>query len=217
MMLLLAGPHVHDLFLEMGDQKTATRVYEYFAQQVLSAEREQEWIQETTRRSRMPVELVEVLRPEGCSDHASQVQGVAWAFKALVAGLPGGLLGSSRLYEALVDLSQHRHSWGVGRSSARVQGIGLAIVALTSPLQRNLLCGVMGLCTSLVAGPGETEGANRHRLDGLIQGWEPVLRGQTGRTTDAFSAVEREIEGQRVAGMLIDNWRGVSRQMQSVY
>ncbi|PLN74698.1 hypothetical protein BDW42DRAFT_189646 [Aspergillus taichungensis] len=215
LILLLAGPHVHDLFLEMGDQKTAIRVYEYFARQVLSAEREQDRIQETTRRSQMPVELVEVLRPDGTSDHASQVQGVAWAFKALVAGLPGGLLGSSRLYETLVDLSQHRHSSGVGRSSARVQGIGLAILALTSPLQRNLLCGVMGLCSSLVAGRSETEGAIRHRLDSLIQAWEPVLRGRTGRTADAFSAVEREIEGQRVVGMLIDNWRRVSRQLCS--
>lgn len=204
---------MHDLFWERGDQKTATRVYEYFARQVRSAEREQDLIQETTRRSQMPVELEEVLRPDGSSNHASQVQGVAWAFKTLVAGLPGGLLGSSRLYEALVDLSHHRHSSGVERSSARVQGIGLAIIALTSPLQRNLLCGVIGLCTSLVAGDGETEGAIRHRLDGLIQAWEPVLRGQTGRTADAFAAVETEIEGQRVAGMLIDNWRRINRQL----
>ncbi|PWY67214.1 hypothetical protein BO70DRAFT_301279 [Aspergillus heteromorphus CBS 117.55] len=237
------APTVRNVFVDSGNPRIATRTYDYFANQVLSAEREQDRIQMTVGSSAMPPDVVNPLHRDADGGETIQVQSVAWAFKALLAGLPGGILGSDRLYRALVQICHghfaaeqvERRSSCLGGFSPRgyikVKAIGLAILALSDSLRLNLICGVFGLGALLLHETQrlvelERQGfrgsvcrasvgsglLNVDRLSGVLG---PLLtdRGEN-ESEDTFRAIEREIEGQRVAGMLVDSWRGVSRQLR---
>ncbi|THC89887.1 hypothetical protein EYZ11_010656 [Aspergillus tanneri] len=225
-------PNVRNLFLDPGDMKIAARTYRYFADQVLSAEKEQDRIEMTLRSSEMPVDLVNIISQEAPSPSSAQVLGVAWVFKALLAGLPGGILGSSQLHRALVDIYYKHTSGSIGRrrssdgvsaqSSAQATAIGLAVLALTRPMQYNLICAVFGLSVHLL---GETRRAVDLE-DGGVAGvltaeslgrvLGPLLSDEEReREPDTFRAIEQEIESQRVAVMLIEGWpraRGLGDQ-----
>ncbi|KAA8652660.1 uncharacterized protein ATNIH1004_001565 [Aspergillus tanneri] len=219
--LKVFGPNVRNLFLDPGDMKIAARTYRYFADQVLSAEKEQDRIEMTLRSSEMPVDLVNIISQEAPSPSSAQVLGVAWVFKALLAGLPGGILGSSQLHRALVDIYYKHTSGSIGRrrssdgvsaqSSAQATAIGLAVLALTRPMQYNLICAVFGLSVHLL---GETRRAVDLE-DGGVAGvltaeslgrvLGPLLSDEEReREPDTFRAIEQEIESQRVAVMLIE-------------
>lgn len=228
---------MRNLFHDAGDLKTAARTYDYFARQVLSAEKEQDRIELTLRGSEMPVDLVEALNQEAPGQNASQVLGVAWAFKALLAGLPGGILGSPELHCVLVDI-YYKHVGGmVGQESckdynrsmpgrgAKFTAIGLAILALTGPLQYNLICAVFGLSALLLQETersvelekqelrgGDTSALMSAESLGRILG--PLLTDDPKDERDMFRAIELEIESQRVAVMLVDGWMEVSRRLR---
>ncbi|KAL4901585.1 hypothetical protein BDW74DRAFT_181593 [Aspergillus multicolor] len=231
---------VQTLFVDSGDFETATQIYHYFAQHVLSAEKEKSKIHMTMRHSKMPEFLDDISRSD--ETQISHVLGVGSAFKALLAGLPGGILGSVLLYRTLVNIYHGRiSSQSVQRTGsclaglsaedyAKVRAISLAIVALTSSMQLNLICGVFGLCSLLIH---ETErileierrqrrvsrrvisNADRLSLDRFAATFAPLLV-KTGLSDDthAFQAIHEEIESQRVVTLLIKNWRSVSRQLR---
>lgn len=185
----------------------------------------------------MPIDLVEVLNQEAPAQNASQVLGVAWAFKALLSGLPGGILGSTELHCVLVDI-YYKHVGGIiGRESchddrllpgrgAKSTAIGLAILALTRPLQYNLICAVFGLCALLLhemarsvqlekrdVGSGDASTVMTPESLGRILG--PLLtEAEPKEDQDMFRAIELEIESQRVAVMLVDGWVDVSRRLR---
>ncbi|KAL2830057.1 hypothetical protein BDW59DRAFT_29918 [Aspergillus cavernicola] len=238
------APAVQNLFVDPGDLETVTQTYDYFAEHVLSAEKEKSTIHMTMRSSRMPRFLDEVAVPGMETRSPAQVLSIAFAFKALLAGLPGGILGSVQLYRILVNICYGRVSQGpvqrtgsclAGLSSedyAKVRAMSLAILALTSSMQLNLICGVFGLCSLLLHETERmfelerrmhrssnrrpiTSSADKLSADRLAATLGPLLA-ETGRgsSPDTFRAIQQEIESQRVAALLVGNWRSVSRQLR---
>lgn len=238
---LLATP-VQNLFVEPGDHDTATQTYYHFADQVLSAEKEKSKIHMTMRSSKMPAFLDDLSLPD-MEDRDSQVQSVAFTFRALLAGIPGGILGSMELYRVLVSICHGRlSSRSVQRTGsclaglsaydyAKVRAMSLAILALTESMQLNLICGVFGLCSLLLH---ETErmseierrqhrrtnrrsamGTDKLSLDRIAATLGPLLTDtRESDSPDTFNAIQEEIESQRVVALLIENWRSVSRQLR---
>ncbi|RAK88751.1 hypothetical protein BO79DRAFT_194360 [Aspergillus costaricaensis CBS 115574] len=238
------APTVRNVFVDAGDPKLAARTYDYYANQVHSVEKQQDKIQMTVASGTIPADVVDPLNRDGDSGDAIQVLSVAWAFKALLSGLPGGILGSGRLYRVLVQICQgHLTSEPVERRRSclggvsprgyvKVKAMSLAILALSDSMQLNLICGVFGLSALLLH---ETQrlmelerqgfrgsvcrasiGSGLLNLDRLSGVLAPLLTEGEGEENpeDAFRAIQREIESQRVAAMLIGNWRGVSRQLR---
>ncbi|KAL5366087.1 hypothetical protein BJX96DRAFT_180412 [Aspergillus floccosus] len=233
------APTVRNLFVDAGDLKVAARTYAYFADQVASAEKYQEKIELTVRSDRIPMELVQVLEREAPRRNSSHVLGVAWAFKALLAGLPGGILGSEQLYQVLVNISYGRLSEGnvpvrsglrgfSPSSYVKIKAIALAFLALSNALQLSLICAVFGLCAVLlhesqrhvsqqgIAGSIRANlGAGFLSVERLGGVFGPLLTGSADEGDHGLADhCGREVESQRVAEMLVQNWREVSRQLR---
>ncbi|KAL4968928.1 uncharacterized protein BDV14DRAFT_132776 [Aspergillus stella-maris] len=236
-------PPVPGLFIDPGDLDAATQTYHYFADQVLSAEREKARIHMTLRSSRMP-KFLDNASEADMETHNSQVLGTAFAFRALLEGLPGGILGSMQLYRVLVNICHGRVSSRsvqqtgsclaglTAEDYAKVRAIGLAMLALTTSMQLNLMCGVFGLCSLLLHETrrmSELErrlprrsnrrpsvnNTGRLSLDRLAATLGPLLaETDQGDSPDTYHAIQEEIESQRVATLLIENWRSVSRQLR---
>ncbi|KAL4930876.1 uncharacterized protein BDV17DRAFT_27630 [Aspergillus undulatus] len=235
-----AVPPVQGLFVDPGDLDAATQTYHYFADQVLSAEKDRAKIHMTMRSSRMPKFLDEAYEPD-VETQSSQVLGIAFTFRALLEGLPGGILGSVQLYRVLINICHGRvSSRSVQRTGsclaglsaedyAKVRAIGLAMLALTSSMQLNLLCAVFGLCSLLLHETrrmSELErrqhrrsprrpGADKLSLDRLAATLGPLLaETEQGDSPDTYHAIQEEIESQRVVALLIEHWRSISRQLR---
>ncbi|KAE8408096.1 hypothetical protein BDV37DRAFT_268838 [Aspergillus pseudonomiae] len=232
-----------EVFCNEGDLKMAARIYDYFAKQVLSAENVRDRIETTVRRGELPIDLIGMFDHGASRKFSSQVLSVGWVFKALLAGLPGGILGSARLYRVLVNIcygriAERNESNGDGGGGlsppghTKLQAIGLAVLALTTPMQLNLICAFFGLCAMLQyeterAGVVDELGGDAGR-SGLTFGLSSVERlghvlgplltpdggdgGDGGQ--DTFRAIEREIENQRVMTMLISSWGSINQQLR---
>lgn len=148
------------------------------------------------------------------------VLSVGWTLKALLAGLAGGILGSARLYAALKAIY-----FAETLPPARVRLITLAIVALTSEMQCALICAVFGLLTGLLQEPESSQDheqtgnslrpvASLTDSDRLARVFGPLLIGMKDGDRAAQLKVEQEVEEQRVAGLLLEHWGGVSRQLR---
>lgn len=236
------APTVRNVFFDPGDAKRAGRLYDYFADQVLAAEKENDPIEMTMRSSKMPSEL-EALHLGRPAKNWTQVHNAASVFKALLAGLPGGILGSPELYRVLVEVYYARSSecdlqWTescVGGAQvvdfAKVQAMAHAMVALTTDMQLELMCAVFGECALLLYETERMTAAEQQgqrsrvptsylsglmTLDRLARVFGPLLLGETATEGDgdSFRQVETEIERERVASMVIGQWRQVSRQLR---
>lgn len=203
-----AGPGASELFVEPGDIKAATTLYDSFASQVLSAEKDESKIALTMRVIAMPHSETD--------DPAGTVLSVGWALKALLAGLPNGILGSVRLFETLNSI-YHVEIY----VAIRVRFVTLAIIALTSEMQCALICAVFGMLTSLLEQePSESGKAVRRvasltEADRLARVFAPLLLGaRNDGEPGGQNQVEQEVQEQRVAGMLLQHWRSVSQQMR---
>lgn len=77
------------------------------------------------------------------------VHDVASAFKRFISGLPGGILGSLRLFDALISIQTQLHTdpevTRTKQSKVRARLIALAIFTLKSQYRRELICAVFGL------------------------------------------------------------------------
>jgi hypothetical protein len=230
--LTLAAKTRH-VFFDSGDLRVAVRVYDHFANQVLAAERSKDKVDITLRGSELPREALG-------SESDAFLRGrfhalsVACVFKQLLAGLPGGILGSVRLYRTLADICEREFpEREVGRSESRLAGISsaastrikviaLAMLALTSDMQLELICAVFGLCALLIHETERLTEIHRHRKGGRSQSVSLtglVDRERLGRVfgpllTGFEEDEEREDETARVTKMMIENWRGVSRQLK---
>lgn len=219
----------------------ATNIYDHFANQVLSAEKENDTIQMTMRGSDMPPDLIVLNRSSRAKD-TSQVQAVACVFKSLLAGLPGGVLGSVTLYNALVGISRRPFSeseFNDGKSylggltpasSAKVHAITLAVLAMTSEMQLELICAVFGLCTVLLYETkrvtefqrlaGSTQNHRPVPLSGLLDlnrlshFFGPVLIDPENELQASSTGSAKKAECETVTRMLIENWRNVSRLLK---
>lgn len=204
-------------------------MYNEFADHVLSAEKTKGKITRTMRVIAMPESEVEATPRRALI--------VAWTLKALLEGLPGGILGSTRLYEALRSIY-----FSETDTSPRVRLISLAIIALTSEMQCALICAIFGLLTGILQDLEHLEqqelSGNAFRpvasvtdADQLARVFGPLLvgtsdgdsrqgkvdkgdMGDMGDKLNKVDKVEREVEEQRVAGLLLKHWCGVSRKMR---
>lgn len=169
------------------------------------------------------------------------VLSVGWTFKALLAGLPGGILGSAELFTTLQAIF---HLEGIDEfedsRQFRAQFITFAIVGLTSEMQCALICAVFGFLSGLlhadvikavVAGSPLREAATDSKAD-LAGVFGPLLTGTrtaTGSGTGASkprrdgkdvqakesSEMEREREEVRVAWMLIELWPEIHDELRA--
>ncbi|KAJ5177752.1 Rho GTPase activation protein [Penicillium coprophilum] len=218
------GLDTPEIFIHSGDLKAAIRLYDHFASQVLEAEKDESKISLTMRVVAMPQ-----LR-----DDSAPVLSVAWALKAVLAGLPNGILGSVRLYQTLRSMYYHSipdkcyHlrvpdciSEASPTTAARVQLMCLALIALATEMQRDLICAIFGLLSLLVnpdivqEQPGmelrdPVASPNFHEL---VRVFGPLLLGS--RQDRDGTEVEQEIDDQRVAGLMLNNWHFVHRQLRS--
>lgn len=212
---------------------TAKAVYDYFAEQVLSAEREKDSrIQMTMRRASMPFELgrqkAGKVEDKGRYSEArqGQVQAVGTVFQWLLGGLPGGILGSGTLYRALVGISKRRFSrtefaengrsylQGVTQAEfKRVQAMALAILGLTSEMHVELICAVFGVCRVMMY---ETERRIRMGKRGFLN--EKRLVRWVGRvltdSSSSSSSSSEDSEMEQVTWMLMANWQDISRLLR---
>ncbi|KAG0649007.1 hypothetical protein D0Z07_4860 [Hyphodiscus hymeniophilus] len=87
------------------------------------------------------------------------VHDVASAFKKLISGLPGGILGSLPLFGAFISIQSQFHSspelTRTKQSKVRARLIALAISTLRSQYRRELICAVFGLL-SMIGRAAET-------------------------------------------------------------
>ncbi|KAJ5413064.1 hypothetical protein N7465_005369 [Penicillium sp. CMV-2018d] len=222
------GVDTPEIFIQSGDLKTATRLYDHFASQVLEAEKDESKISLTMRVVAMPQ-----LRKD-----SAPVLSVAWAFKAVLAGLPNGILGSVRLYQVLRAMYYHsipnqsNHlrvpdciAEASPTTAARVQLMCLALIALAPEMQRDLICAVFGLLSLLVntetnvpeqAGMELRDPVASPNFHELVRVFGPLLLGPRGQENSegASTEVQKEIDDQRVAGLLLNNWHFVHRQLR---
>lgn len=218
------GPNTDRLFTEPGDLKAAQRLYDHFAGQVLDAEKNEPKIMMNLRTICIP--------QWGGKSNPTETLSVGWTFRAFLMGLPGGILGSQRLYDALQDVQQASLTVPI-QNIPRVQLITFAIIALTTDVQRDLICAIFGLVTYLVEKSKElvlpeeppqpgTElrrVASLFSLEKLARVFGPMLLGghqqERGRAeeTDQDQA-RREMEMFLIAQLLIESWQDVNRQLR---
>ncbi|KAI0133078.1 hypothetical protein F4776DRAFT_139266 [Hypoxylon sp. NC0597] len=120
------------IFRVPGSVRISNMLYNYYC-----ADRGDNDISSTTRCPNLPLHIK-------CSPHD-----VASAFKRLLAGLPGGILGSLSLFDAFVAIHSQLHTdpelTKTKETKLRARLIALAIGTVKSQYQRELICAVFGL------------------------------------------------------------------------
>jgi hypothetical protein len=115
-----------------GSVRVVNALYDYYC-----ADQDGEEIATTTRCPVLPAHL-------NCGVHD-----VASTFKRLLAGLPGGILGSLALFDALVAIHSQLHGDAefnkTKETKLRARLIALAIGTVKSRYRRELICAVFGL------------------------------------------------------------------------
>ncbi|EEP80185.1 predicted protein [Uncinocarpus reesii 1704] len=231
-----ATPFIHR---EMGNHEQVNALYSYFAGQVLGAEKLKEKISKTMRPTDLPLEQINA-HGRGSNDYMHVISTV---LKHFFAEIPGGILGSMRLYHALERISANdfspinsRHDPGqkdylpdIPTSlAARVRMIVLAIIALTTDAQLELICAIFGLLAVTADESYVLREFHYHHLhpksecdrcEGLTdsiqlgEDFGHLLYGirEAGLTT--ASKMSLETRAADVTTMLIDLWKDISRQL----
>jgi hypothetical protein len=160
---------------------------------------------------------------------------VAWTFKHILAGIPGGILGPPRLYHTLVDIIHRQFpdepvvpQFGYNGalptlSPTRARVISLAILALTGDMQFDFICAIFGLCSLLDYETHQmldfyrTKNIPRINREGLltrdriVEVFAPLLCEET----KDVGPEDRGCEAYIVMDMMLDYWRTVSRQLHA--
>lgn len=154
------GLRTSGLYREIGDCITVSELYNYYAAQVLS-EKQKESIDWTIRTIELPIDSLSLAQAR----ESSFVHDVGTVFRCLLYGLPGGIIGSPRLFRVLQDIFTHDFLpvniyCDPGRkdyitdadplTSARHRLAALAIVAFSEDYQLELICSVIGLLSFTV-------------------------------------------------------------------
>ncbi|KAI1097018.1 hypothetical protein F5B19DRAFT_435512 [Rostrohypoxylon terebratum] len=120
------------IFRIPGSIRTVNTLYDYYC-----ADRDANEISATTRCPNLPTHIK-------CNPHD-----VASAFKKFLSGLPGGILGSLSLFDALVAIHSQFHAdpelTKTKETKLRARLIALAIGTVNSQYQREIICAVFGL------------------------------------------------------------------------
>ncbi|KAI1390900.1 uncharacterized protein F4822DRAFT_442141 [Hypoxylon trugodes] len=120
------------IFRVPGSVRVVDMLYNYYC-----TDKDAHNISTTTRCPNLPIHIK-------CCVHD-----VASAFKRFLAGLPGGILGSLSLFDALVSIHSQLHTdpelAKTKETKLRARLIALAIGTVKSQYQRELICAVFGL------------------------------------------------------------------------
>ena len=115
-----------------GSVRVVNALYDYYC-----AEGDPDEISSTTRCPSLPVHI------------KAGVDDVASAFKRLLSGLPGGILGSLPLFDTMVSIQSQLNGdpevTKTKQTKLRARLIALAIGSVRSQLRRELICAVFGL------------------------------------------------------------------------
>ncbi|KAF7933073.1 uncharacterized protein EAE97_008840 [Botrytis byssoidea] len=130
--LIQHAPTTRGVFRIPGSQHTINLIYEHYC-----SKGDQGHIAGTVRCPTLP-------------DHMEcDVHDVASAFKRFLSGIPGGILGSLPLFDALVSIQTHLRGdpemTRTKHSKVRARLIALSISTLRSTYRRELICAVLGL------------------------------------------------------------------------
>ncbi|KAE8555809.1 hypothetical protein EYB25_000507 [Talaromyces marneffei] len=235
--LVTHGPKARNIFEEPGDIVVAARIYDHLANRILVHE------DETTATDNITVRRSLNFSSEVFGVHSDDedflrgrfhVLAVAWAFKYLLMGIPGGILGAPRLYSTLIDISHQTFpdeanvlERGLNGalpevSPTKARAISLAILALTNDIQLDFICAIFGLCSFL---DHETRTMlDFYRLKNLppvnracllnrkriLLTFTPLLCEETKDITDD----DYGCEAFWVMSMMLDYWRVVSHQLR---
>ncbi|KAI1824750.1 hypothetical protein F4861DRAFT_530783 [Xylaria intraflava] len=141
------------IFRVSGSARAIDALYDYYC-----TDSNTDDVSRTTRCPTLPAHI-------RCNTHD-----VAGTFKRLLAGLPGGILGSLSLFDALVaihsQLQGDPESRRTKESRLRARLIALAIGTVKSQYQRELICAVFGLLCLVgrIAKNAPREDENGHPL-----------------------------------------------------
>ncbi|KAI0007731.1 hypothetical protein F4779DRAFT_492804 [Xylariaceae sp. FL0662B] len=120
------------IFRVPGSVRIVNTLYDYYC-----ADRDADDVSSTTRSPNLPNHI------------KYSVHDVASVFKKFLAGLPGGILGSLSLLDALVAIHSQLHGdpelTRTKETKLRARLIALAIGTVKSQYQRELICAVFGL------------------------------------------------------------------------
>ncbi|OTB07689.1 hypothetical protein M426DRAFT_266902 [Hypoxylon sp. CI-4A] len=138
------------IFRIPGSVRVVNNLYDYYC-----ADRDSDNVSTTTRCPNLPAHI------------KYNVHDVASAFKKFLSGLPGGILGSLSLFDALVAIHSQLHADPelnkTKETKLRARLIALAIGTVKSQYQRELICAVFGLLCFIGR---EAENAPREDEDG---------------------------------------------------
>ncbi|EFR04648.1 hypothetical protein MGYG_07653 [Nannizzia gypsea CBS 118893] len=139
------------------DESVVSALYSHYARQIVRAERSKDTITRTTRSIRLPSGYVyKCARTKG----DAHVQDISTVLRHFLCELPGGILRSSSLYQALVqihdksfleakelrDPGRKEYIKGIATPlAAKVRMVSLALLALTTDMQLEVICAIFGL------------------------------------------------------------------------
>ncbi|TDZ19169.1 putative Rho-GTPase-activating protein 6 [Colletotrichum orbiculare MAFF 240422] len=140
--LVQYGPDTRGIFRIPGSLRIINAIFDYYCHETAGEE-----INSTTRCPSLPAHL------------NAATHDVASVFKKFISVLPGGILGSLAVYDALVAVyAQYRREPELSRTKetkARARLIALAIETVESKFRRELVCAVFGLL-SVIGRAAET-------------------------------------------------------------
>lgn len=120
------GVDTGGVFRIPGSVRVVNALYDYYC-----TDGDADEITSTTRCPNLPAHI------------KARTHDVASTFKRLLSGIPGGILGSRSLFDALVSI--HSHLEGADNTELRAKLIALAIGSIGCQLRRELVCAVFGL------------------------------------------------------------------------
>lgn len=125
------APETRGIFRIPGSVRIVNELYEFYCAE------QAEDVASTVRSPNLPTHI------------DVSIHDVASCFKKFLAGLPGGILGSLSLFDALIAINSQLYSdpefSRTKQSKIRARLIALAIGTLRSQFRRELICAVFGL------------------------------------------------------------------------
>ncbi|KLJ10752.1 hypothetical protein EMPG_13895 [Blastomyces silverae] len=237
--LLENGIGIYDLHQKHDDNDVVLSLYREYAHQVLSAAMRKDTIDKTMRAVRQPNALVPP--PDNPSGRNTRfIHDVSTVFKHLLCGIPGGILGSVYLGKVLRRIQQHEFkTFSVIKDphrteyrpdlpfpkAAKIRLIALALAALTSDMQLDLICAVFGLLAFTVDENAKIRKApdynnnscftlpDSESLDGIFS-FVLVDPSSTALIPDEnFIPKEPGICYEGLVKMIIDHWKDIYVQL----
>lgn len=154
------GPSAQYLYVNEGNPGVIHALYYHFAKQVLGDVLEKDIVTRTTRSLDFPIHILRIDgHPRKLDDYLHDVTAL---LRQLLSEVPSGILGSKYLFRVLRQILKHqftsdRVDKDPGRreyvretssiDAAKVRMITLALIALTTELQLELICAVFSLLT----------------------------------------------------------------------